>query len=82
MTRRSHIFPVACMVAVKFPRSTGPTGVRLERGGGYGCTPLGQCQHGGRGSFSIQSRLPKKAGHVEMEGVGGQGGRWWALSGQ
>lgn len=78
MTRRSHIFPVACMVAVKFPRSTGPTGVRLEKGRGYRCTPLGQCQHGGRGSFSIWSRLPKEAGQVEVEveGVGGQGRRW------
>lgn len=52
---RSHIFPVACMIAVKFPRSTGPTGVRLERGGGYRCTPLGQCQHGGREGHSPSS---------------------------
>lgn len=79
MTRRSHIFPVACMIAVKFPRSTGPTGVRLE---GTDALHLGSANMEGVGAFSIQSRLPKKAGQVEVEGVGGQGGRCWALSGQ
>lgn len=32
MTRETSHTPVACMVAVKFPRSTGQTGVRSEWG--------------------------------------------------
>lgn len=75
-----HTFPVACMVAVKFPRSTGRTGVRLGWGGGrgQGSTSLWQCQNGRKGSFAIQFR---SLGRQDRDGARKGGGGGWALSG-
>lgn len=67
---KPHIFPVACTVAVKFPRSTGKTEVKLKW-----AVEDNEALHLGSAEMERGRRSPSSPGHQGGK-TGGGGGSW------